>query len=54
MAKSSFSVANVKEFLNSQYQDEEKWKMNAKLLRTMGFFVGSIFIMRNFGDLMAI
>ncbi|XP_042501252.1 mitochondrial import receptor subunit TOM5 homolog [Macadamia integrifolia] len=54
MAKSSISLEKVKEFWNSQTQNEEKWAMNMKLLRAAGLFAGSIFLMRNFGDLMAV
>ncbi|XP_058070464.1 mitochondrial import receptor subunit TOM5 homolog [Magnolia sinica] len=54
MADSAISIENLKDFVYSQFQDEEKWATNAKLLRAVGLFAGSIFLMRNFGDLMAI
>ncbi|CAN6470186.1 unnamed protein product [Victoria cruziana] len=48
------SVEKVKEFISSQIQDEDKWAFNMRMLRSIGLFAGSIFLMRNFGDLMAI
>ncbi|URD79357.1 mitochondrial import receptor subunit tom5, partial [Musa troglodytarum] len=54
MAKSSASMENLKGFLRSQVNDEEKWALNSKLLRAAGLFAASIVLMRNFGDLMAI
>nr|DAD35054.1 TPA_asm: hypothetical protein HUJ06_005694 [Nelumbo nucifera] len=53
MADSTISMEKLKEFWNSQVQNEEKWALNM-LLRAAGLFAGSIFLMRNFGDLMAI
>ncbi|XP_072956439.1 mitochondrial import receptor subunit TOM5 homolog [Typha angustifolia] len=50
----SAPVEKVKEFWNSQVNDEEKWAVNSKVLRAFGLFAGSVFLMRNFGDLMAI
>ncbi|XP_022137624.1 mitochondrial import receptor subunit TOM5 homolog [Momordica charantia] len=50
----SNSVETVRSFLNSQIHDEEKWALNMKLLRAAGMFAGSILLMRNYGDLMAI
>ncbi|XP_020275376.1 mitochondrial import receptor subunit TOM5 homolog [Asparagus officinalis] len=56
MAKSkpAGAVEAVKDLWNSQINDEEKWAVNAKSLRAFGLFAGSIFFMRNFGELMAI
>ncbi|XP_050220660.1 mitochondrial import receptor subunit TOM5 homolog [Mercurialis annua] len=54
MADSILSVEKLKALLNSQIHDEEKWALNMKLLRAAGLFAGSIFLMRNYGDLMAI
>ncbi|KAF7838533.1 mitochondrial import receptor subunit TOM5-like protein [Senna tora] len=54
MADSVFSIQYLKDFLNSQIHDEEKWAFNVKLLRAAGLFGGSILLMRNYGDLMAI
>ncbi|XP_018824900.1 mitochondrial import receptor subunit TOM5 homolog [Juglans microcarpa x Juglans regia] len=54
MADSVVSVEKLKAFVHSQYYDEEKWALNSKLLRAVGLFAGSIFLMRNYGDLMAI
>ncbi|XP_065879077.1 mitochondrial import receptor subunit TOM5 homolog [Euphorbia lathyris] len=54
MADSIISLKNLKAFCRSQYLDEENWALNVKLLRAAGLFAGSIFVMRNYGDLMAI
>ncbi|XP_012080392.1 mitochondrial import receptor subunit TOM5 homolog [Jatropha curcas] len=54
MADSIISLEKLKSFLNSQIYDEEKWALNMKLLRAAGLFGGSIFLMRNYGELMAI
>ncbi|XP_054804918.1 mitochondrial import receptor subunit TOM5 homolog [Prosopis cineraria] len=54
MADSVFSIQYLKDVLNSQIYDEEKWAFNMKLLRAAGLFGGSILLMRNYGDLMAI
>ncbi|XXG55555.1 hypothetical protein AAC387_Pa03g3202 [Persea americana] len=54
MAKPAISMQKVKDFCYSQFQDEEKFAVNMKLLRGVGLFAGSIFLMRNFGELMAI
>nr|XP_010923622.1 mitochondrial import receptor subunit TOM5 homolog [Elaeis guineensis] len=48
------SMEKIKEFLNSQIYDDEKWAVNSKLVCAVGLFAGSILFMRNFGDLMAI
>ncbi|EOY22084.1 hypothetical protein QUC31_007563 [Theobroma cacao] len=54
MADPVISIDKVKAFWHSQVHDEEKWALNMKLLRAAGLFAGSIFLMRNYGDLMAI
>ncbi|XP_024972926.1 mitochondrial import receptor subunit TOM5 homolog [Cynara cardunculus var. scolymus] len=54
MADAVISVDKLKAFWRSQVNDEENWALNAKLLRAVGLFAGSIVLMRNFGDLMAI
>ncbi|KAH7660665.1 hypothetical protein IHE45_15G008200 [Dioscorea alata] len=54
MAKPEGSMEKIKEFINSQINDEKNWAVNMKLLRAFAFFGGSILVMRNFGDLMAI
>ncbi|ESR54010.1 hypothetical protein CICLE_v10023235mg [Citrus x clementina] len=54
MADSVVSLEKVKAFWHSQVHDEEKWALNAKLLRAGGLFAASIFLMRSYGDLMAI
>ncbi|KAK9106809.1 hypothetical protein Scep_016444 [Stephania cephalantha] len=54
MANPSISIEKVKDFCYSQFNDDEKWAFNSKLLRAVGLFAGSIVLMRSFGDLMAI
>ncbi|KAL7616365.1 mitochondrial import receptor subunit TOM5 homolog [Lactuca sativa] len=54
MADAVISLEKVKAFWRSQVQDEDNWALNTKLLRAVGLFAGSIVLMRNFGDLMAI
>ncbi|XP_009627646.1 mitochondrial import receptor subunit TOM5 homolog [Nicotiana tomentosiformis] len=54
MADSVISFDKVKAFWNSQVHDEEKWNLNMKLLRASALFAGSIILMRQYGDLMAI
>ncbi|XP_057421737.1 mitochondrial import receptor subunit TOM5 homolog [Lotus japonicus] len=54
MADSAFSVQYLKDLVNSQIHDEDKWAFNVKLLRAVGIFAGSIVLMRNYGDLMTI
>ncbi|KEH32032.1 hypothetical protein MtrunA17_Chr4g0061521 [Medicago truncatula] len=54
MADSIFSIQYLKNFISSQIHDDEKWDFNVKLLRAAGLFAGSIVLMRNYGDLMAI
>ncbi|XP_043704465.1 mitochondrial import receptor subunit TOM5 homolog [Telopea speciosissima] len=53
MANSVISLEKLK-FWKWQPQSEEQWAMNMKLLRATGLFAGSILLMRNFGDLMAV
>ncbi|KAF5818163.1 putative mitochondrial import receptor subunit TOM5 viridi [Helianthus annuus] len=47
------ALDKIKGLWRSQVYDEENWATNAKLLRAVGLFAGSIVLMRNFGDLMA-
>nr|GLL35490.1 mitochondrial import receptor subunit TOM5 homolog [Ipomoea trifida] len=54
MADAVISVEKVKAFLHSQVHDEEKWNHNMKVLRALGLFAGSIVLMRQYGDMMAI
>ncbi|KAB2038025.1 hypothetical protein ERO13_D03G096800v2 [Gossypium hirsutum] len=54
MADTVISLDKLKAFWNSQVHDEENWAHNMKLLRAAGLFAGSILLMRNYGDLMAI
>ncbi|KAF0887667.1 hypothetical protein E2562_002367 [Oryza meyeriana var. granulata] len=48
------AVEKLRALWNSQVNDEEKWAFNYKLIKAGGLFAASIFVMRNFGDLMAI
>ncbi|KAL3637904.1 hypothetical protein CASFOL_018352 [Castilleja foliolosa] len=50
----AISVEKIKAFWHSQVHDPEKWELNKKLARAVGLFAGSIFLMRQYGDLMAI
>nr|XP_016505857.1 PREDICTED: mitochondrial import receptor subunit TOM5 homolog [Nicotiana tabacum] len=54
MADSVISGDKIKAFWHSQVHDEEKWNLNMKLLRASALFAGSIILMRQYGDLMAI
>ncbi|KAE9602221.1 putative mitochondrial import receptor subunit TOM5 viridi [Lupinus albus] len=54
MADSVISIQYLKDLFNSQIYDDDNWAFNAKLLRALGLFGGSIVLMRNYGDLMAI
>ncbi|GFZ07690.1 Mitochondrial import receptor subunit like [Actinidia chinensis var. chinensis] len=54
MADAVISMEKIKAFWHSQVHDDEKWALNVKLLRAAGLFAGSIILMRQFGDLMAI
>ncbi|KAG0631415.1 hypothetical protein M758_1G251200 [Ceratodon purpureus] len=38
----------------AETRDEEKLAAHLRLLRAAGLFAGSVMLMRNFGDLMAI
>ncbi|TKY55020.1 Mitochondrial import receptor subunit TOM5-like [Spatholobus suberectus] len=42
MADSIISIQYLKDFVNSQIYDDEKWAFNVKLLRAAGLFAGSI------------
>ncbi|CAM8971614.1 hypothetical protein QQ045_029424 [Rhodiola kirilowii] len=48
------SLEKVKAFCLSQIQDDAKWQHNMKLAKAFALFGGSIFLMRNFGDAMAV
>ncbi|XVE56803.1 hypothetical protein DITRI_Ditri04bG0040000 [Diplodiscus trichospermus] len=54
MADSVISLGKLKALWRSEVYDEEKWAHNMKLLQAAGLFAGSILLMRNYGDLMAI
>ncbi|CAN1839905.1 Mitochondrial import receptor subunit TOM5 homolog [Linum perenne] len=53
MANSPVSLEKLKSIWHSQVHDEQNWEVN-KVARALGLFAGSVFLMRNFGDLMAI
>ncbi|CAK9881491.1 hypothetical protein BDL97_08G085400 [Sphagnum fallax] len=38
----------------AEIKDEEKLAAHIRLLRATAIFAGSVFLMRNFGDLMAV
>ncbi|CAG7879009.1 unnamed protein product [Brassica rapa] len=68
MAKSVISMDQLKALWHSEVHDERKWAANMlfcfwllclfllvqKLVRALGVFAGGVFLMRNFGDLMAV
>ncbi|XP_057805038.1 mitochondrial import receptor subunit TOM5 homolog [Salvia miltiorrhiza] len=54
MADKVISLDSIKAFWHSQVHDPEKWDHNVKLLRAVGIFAGSIVLMRQYGDMMAI
>ncbi|XP_011072883.1 mitochondrial import receptor subunit TOM5 homolog [Sesamum indicum] len=54
MADKVISVDKIKAFWHSQFHDPDKWDLNMKLLRAVGLFAGSIVLMRQYGDMMAI
>lgn len=54
LAAAAAAAEKVKALWDSQVNDEEAWAFNYKLMKAGGLFVASIFVMRNFGDLMAI
>ncbi|CAF1696699.1 mitochondrial import receptor subunit TOM5 homolog [Brassica napus] len=54
MAKTVISMDQLKALWHSEVQDERKWAANMKLVRALGVFAGGVFLMRNFGDLMAV
>ncbi|CAI7862867.1 unnamed protein product [Closterium sp. NIES-53] len=47
-------VASAKAWLAAQVNDEERLAANLRLLKAVAAFGGAIFLMRNFGDAMAI
>lgn len=53
MANSDFSKA-VKEWVAEEFEDEAKYQSNMALLRALALFGGAVFIMRNFGEFLAI
>ncbi|XP_018459205.1 mitochondrial import receptor subunit TOM5 homolog [Raphanus sativus] len=54
MVKSIISMDQVKALWHSEVHNEQKWAANMKLARALGVFAGGIFLMRGFGDLMAV
>ncbi|XP_056174968.1 mitochondrial import receptor subunit TOM5 homolog [Syzygium oleosum] len=54
MADSVVSLDKLKAFWHSQVHDDANWASNISLLRAVGLFAGSIILMRQCGDLMAV
>ncbi|VVB13664.1 unnamed protein product [Arabis nemorensis] len=54
MVNSVVSIEKLKALWHSEFHDEQKWATNMKLLRALGVFAGGVFLMRNYGDLMAV
>ncbi|XP_039162001.1 mitochondrial import receptor subunit TOM5 homolog [Eucalyptus grandis] len=54
MADSVVSLDKLKAFWRSQVHDDANWASNMNLLRAVGLFAGSIILMRQCGDLMAV
>ncbi|CAH8312476.1 unnamed protein product [Eruca vesicaria subsp. sativa] len=54
MVKSVISMDQLKVLWHSEFHNEPKWAANMKLVRAVGVFAGGIFLMRNYGDLMAV
>jgi len=47
------SIGKAKEFLRKELQaNSEKRARNMQLLRSVALFVGSVFFMRNYGEVM--
>ncbi|KAL2631869.1 hypothetical protein R1flu_016555 [Riccia fluitans] len=54
MARNEGMWQKVKKTISSEIQDDEKLAANLRLLRAVALFAGSVFVMRNFGELMAV
>ncbi|EOA21885.1 hypothetical protein CARUB_v10002362mg, partial [Capsella rubella] len=54
MANNVISIDKLKAFWHSEVHDEQKWAVNMKLVRALGIFAGGVFLMRSYGDLMAV
>lgn len=54
MADLPISVDSLKRFWHSQVHDPDKWAFNMKFLRAAGIFAGSVILLRNFGDSIAL
>ncbi|BBN08604.1 hypothetical protein MPTK1_4g12900 [Marchantia polymorpha subsp. ruderalis] len=54
MARNDTMWQKVKKTIGNEIQDEEKLAGNLRLLRAVALFAGSVFVMRNFGELMAV
>ncbi|KAL9243308.1 hypothetical protein vseg_017210 [Gypsophila vaccaria] len=52
MADFPISLDKIKRILHSEVNDPHKWSSNMRILRAAGMFVGSIVLMRNFGELL--
>ncbi|CAO2818475.1 unnamed protein product [Amaranthus hypochondriacus] len=53
MADIPISMDKIKQFWNSQVQNPDKWAFNMRFLRAAGMFVGSVIVIRNFGESLA-
>ncbi|ESQ40744.1 hypothetical protein EUTSA_v10015226mg [Eutrema salsugineum] len=54
MVSNAVSFDKLKALWHSEVHDEQKWAANMKLLRALGVFAGGVFLMRSYGDLMAV
>ncbi|CAM6091370.1 unnamed protein product [Calypogeia fissa] len=54
MVKGAGVWNNVKETIANELQDEDRLAAHLRLVRSVGLFLGSILVMRNFGELMAV
>ncbi|KAK9669109.1 hypothetical protein RND81_13G109700 [Saponaria officinalis] len=52
MADFPISLDKLKRIWHSEVHDPQKWSSNMRILRAAGIFVGSIVVMRNFGELL--
>ncbi|KAL0648407.1 hypothetical protein Bca4012_046698 [Brassica carinata] len=54
MVKNVISMDQLKALWHSEVHNEQRWAANMKLVRALGVFAGGVFLMRSYGDLMAI
>ncbi|KQJ86183.1 mitochondrial import receptor subunit TOM5 homolog [Brachypodium distachyon] len=48
------AMEKIRAFWDSQYHNEQNWAVNYRVLKAAGLFAGSIILMQNFGDSMAV